>query len=56
MTLADEVDEVIRQVKGRLATIEMALEGLKHEVEKIEELKERWNPCRPFHDQDNDWP
>ena len=57
MTLADEVDEVIQQVKGRIATMEMALEGLKREVERIEGMKRRWNPCQQeLRDKDINWP
>ena len=49
----DEVDEVIRKAKARLEVIEMAIEGLKQDVDKIQ----RWNPCqRDLRERDINWP
>ena len=52
--MTDEVDDVVRKVKARLETIELAIQGLKYELEMLDRPK-RWNPCQ-LDPQNPDWP
>ena len=51
----DEWDAQVAEVKARLALHELAMQGLKYEVARLERLKS-WNPCQPLREEDINWP
>jgi len=52
-----EWDAKVESVRGRLATIELAIMALKRDVAQLEEVKPRWNPCQQdLREKDMGWP